>query len=182
MNSMDADVDMIDAPCGTSSNNNDTVCPKDRAREDEDGFISDESSFYGTTPLCSLFPFSKGSPRWLTFLSSCCRERGLIGLIYNISPSRPLHLPFDNAHNGKFQGTTISALNSNAVLPNMTLPPTGVRPTSPCPPLPPPTAGAKRGPLHLPNHCTTGMKVIPAAGSSRNRSRNSWRGGRPRRP
>lgn len=59
MKTMDTDVEMTDAPCGLNSdnNNNVTTCPEDRVQEAEDvDYISDESSFYGTSP-----PFSPKS-------------------------------------------------------------------------------------------------------------------------
>lgn len=52
MKTMDDDVDMPDAPCGPKSNSNDTVCHEDGAPGEEDvGYISDDSSFYGDDDL-----------------------------------------------------------------------------------------------------------------------------------
>lgn len=69
MKTMDTDVEMTDAPCGLNSddnnNNNVTTCPEDRVQEAEDvDYISDESSFYGTSP-----PFSPKSFSILFFFS-----------------------------------------------------------------------------------------------------------------
>lgn len=59
---MDDDVDMPDAPCGPKSNNNDTVC-----HEEDVGYISDESSFYGTSSPLLYFFLSKSSPSYCMY-------------------------------------------------------------------------------------------------------------------
>ena len=55
---MDQDVDMTDAPCATTHNNNDATCPEGGEQGNGDvGYISDDSSFYGRLRLhCAESP------------------------------------------------------------------------------------------------------------------------------
>lgn len=142
--------------------------------------MSPASMVYPLTPHCSiLLLFQKSSVEAYISLTIVISEGCLVWMasVYQIALFTQYtlkHQSSKSAHIRDAQVTMTSALSSNAALPITTRPLTGRRPISHSPPLPPPTAAPTRLPSRVPNRSSISLKAIPAAVSSRNRSRNSW--------